>query len=77
MNGSAVPDQSRVEATVKGAKPSDGVALRAATGAVAGADTVMVTVASFDSRAHAYALEHMEKILGAKLVGPALAEAPK
>ena len=31
-------------------------------------------VASFDPAAHRYALEHMEKILGAKLVSPAAAE---
>ena len=30
-------------------------------------------VASFDPTAHAYALEHMEKILGAMLVSPAVA----
>ena len=28
-------------------------------------------VASFDPEAHRYALDHMEKILGAKLIGPA------
>ena len=34
-------------------------------------------VASFDPRAHAYALEHMEKILGAKLVGSAPVVTPQ
>ena len=34
-------------------------------------------VASFDPRAHAYALEHMEKILGAKLIGSAPIVAPQ
>ena len=35
-----------------------------------GVDVPIDCVASFDPDAHRYALDHMEKILGAKLIGP-------